>query len=66
MAIIFAIIVTVIVAFCCYGSMKPVRKASNASGYITQALQLTFEKEDKVGMLKVSKVRNEIKEMNKR
>lgn len=65
-ALVGAAIIAGVIGAWMYGSMKPVRKASNASGYITQALQLTFEKEDKVGMLKVSKVRNEIKEMNKR
>lgn len=60
-AFIVSAIIAGIVCAIMYSSMKSVSKASNASGYITQPLQLSYEKEDKVGMFKVSKVRNEIK-----
>lgn len=43
MAIIFAIIVTVIVAFCCYGSMKPVSNASDANDYMEGEIKLSLK-----------------------
>lgn len=61
--LIVALLIAGVTAAIMYGSMKSVKKASNASGYITQELQLSFKKEEKVGMFKVTKVRNEIKAM---
>ncbi len=43
MAVIFAIIITVIVVFCCYSSMKPVSNASNANEYMEGDIKLSVQ-----------------------
>ena len=43
MAFVLAIIVTAIVAFVCYSSMKPVGEASNANEYMDKEINLTLK-----------------------
>ncbi|MCR5790504.1 MAG: hypothetical protein K6G83_11515 [Lachnospiraceae bacterium] len=58
---IAALLISGVVGVFMYASMKSVAKASNAGGYITQSLQLTFQDESKVGSFKARKIRKEMK-----
>ena len=46
MGIIIAIVVTLIVVFVCYGSMKPVSQAHNANNYMDNEINLTLKTDD--------------------
>ncbi len=43
MAFVLAIIVTALVAFFCYSSMKPVGEASDANEYMDKEINLTMK-----------------------
>ncbi len=43
MAFVLAIIVTALVAFFCYSSMKPVSSASDANEYMDKEINLTLK-----------------------
>ncbi len=43
MSVIFAIIITIIVVYSCYASMKPVSNASDANKYMDSEINLTLK-----------------------
>lgn len=60
-SLVAALIAAVIVGVCMYSSMKSVKTAANAEGYITHPLKLTVNEEEKIGAFKVSKTLSEVR-----
>ena len=61
-ALLVAGLVTLITGGIMYSSMKPVKKAGSAGGYVTQPLILTVQEEKKIGVFKAGALKKQMKQ----